>query len=298
MAHSRFYTPLSLLPTRGRWLLLLAQRTVLAAGRGLGLWRLIDKGAGVFRNWADCPVVGPDGEPFWIDLRKGGFAYVTTGWCTSEIEPFIAALRKDAVVLDIGANIGVWTRLLSAHCTAGHVYAFKPSPTTVRQLERNCGMRPNVTCVPCALGARNGTALFSGEDVDPKLRSLQSATAGATVEVITRRLDEWVGETGITRIDFVKIDVEGFEEDVLIPSLHVLKRFRPKLCFEFVPEFAAARSSYRGQHLMVALRSIGYQIRRLDKTGRAFDDFTAVEDWTNDYIATLETPPVSTGATL
>jgi hypothetical protein len=71
---TRFYTPLTLLPTPGRWLLRLAQQAVLAAGRGMGLWRLIDQGARVFRNWSDCPVVGPDGEPFWIDLRKGGFA--------------------------------------------------------------------------------------------------------------------------------------------------------------------------------------------------------------------------------
>ena len=289
---TRFYTPLTLLPTRGRWLLRLAQHAALSAGRGMGLWRLIGLGARIFRNWSDCPVIGPDGKPFWIDLRKGGFAYVTTGWCTAEIEPFTSTLPSDAIVLDIGANIGVWTRLLSAQCTAGHVYAFEPSPTTFRRLKRNCAIRHNVTCVHCALGVKNGMALFSGEEVDPKLRSIQNAAGGSTVEVATRRLDDWAREKGITRIDFVKIDVEGFEEDVLMPSLELLERFRPTLCFEFIPEFASTRSSYGGTNLIPALSRIGYQISRLDKKGEAFADFRANEDWTNDYLASFPGGPL------
>lgn len=55
MARSAFYNPLKLLPEPGRWLLRLAQETVLAAGRCVGVLRLIDLGAIVFFNWSDCP---------------------------------------------------------------------------------------------------------------------------------------------------------------------------------------------------------------------------------------------------
>jgi len=287
MRRSSFYTPLVILPTSGRWLLLLAQRTALAAGRGLGLWRLVEMGATIFNSWTDCPVVGPDGAPFWIDLRNGGFEYLVYGWRTSEVEPLIRGLREDAIVLDIGANVGVWTRLFSSHCKSGHVYAFEPSEPTIKRLERNCQTRANITIISCALGAESGKVQFSGNDVDSKLRSMQSSPSASTVAVTTRRLDDWVRENGITRIDFMKIDVEGFEEEVLIPSIDVLERYKPTLCFEFVPEFAGSRSSFRGKQLMPALRALGYRIFRLDKQGRAFSDFDASEDWTNDYLATM-----------
>lgn len=279
--------PIEILPTRGRALLnlvkaaaLLSQRTL---GRGLGLWRLVDLGAKVLPNWEACPVVGPDQRPFHIDLRGRGFGLVTQGYATGEIIPLIAELDEQAVVLDVGANIGVWARLFAAQLRRGKVYAFEPSPSTFELLRQNCAAYQNVVCVPRALGDLNGQLGFA-EHVQPELRHLSAADGGG-VSVPVNRLDDWQAEVGLSRLDLLKIDVEGLEEELLEGARESLQRFQPLVLFEFIPHMAEQRSRFKGKTTFRTLRALGYRLYRLDKAGQLHEDFVIPEDWTNDFLA-------------
>lgn len=148
-----------------------------------------------------------------------------------EYEPGLSALLRETegTVVDVGANIGFIT--VRAARTASRVIAIEPHPTRFRYLERNVALNrlDNVTCVNCALGAAEGEIVL--HDVDPTLgpRPLDvSATPGRgrCYRVPMRSLDSLVAEA-----DLVKIDVEGYEAEVLRGASNLLAR-GPRLVIE------------------------------------------------------------------
>jgi FkbM family methyltransferase len=137
-------------------------------------------------------------------------------------EPGLSALLRETTgtVVDVGANIGFIT--VRAARTASHVIAIEPHPTRFRYLERNVALNglSNVTCINCAVGAAQGEITLY--DIDPTLgpRPLDvSATPGRGTRhrVPLRALDSLVEEA-----DLVKIDVEGYEAEVLRGATNVL----------------------------------------------------------------------------
>jgi FkbM family methyltransferase len=159
----------------------------------------------------------------------------------SRFEPEMVKLFRTVaggseVTLDIGANIGC-TAILFAQLSK-KVYAFEPSPTTFALLERNIlrsGMR-NVSLQNIGLGAEPGefTLTFSPSNRSGAFVSNQTqASVGHTVEKITiRQTDEAVKSLGLPRVDFMKIDVEGFEGHVLRGATQTLAACRPAVVLE------------------------------------------------------------------
>ena len=140
------------------------------------------------------------------------------------------------VILDIGANIGC-TALLSSDLSS-NVYAFEPSPTTFAFLKKsisNSG-RDNVFIQNIGLGSESGetTLTFSPSNRAGGFVSNQTqASVGHIVEkIVIRRLDQVVGSLDLHRIDFIKLDVEGFEEHVLRGGRKTLKDFTPVVVLE------------------------------------------------------------------
>lgn len=124
------------------------------------------------------------------------------------------------VVVDSGAFIGRHTlQYARAVGPAGRVVAVEPFGENFRLLESN--VRRNgydqVTPVCCALGAANGevTLFFERESSTATTLRPQSASAPRTTIVPLRTLDTVLGELDITRVDMLKIDVEGAELSVL-----------------------------------------------------------------------------------
>lgn len=286
-----FSSSVDILPTPGRTLLNFAAAVTDLAqqklGFGLRLWRLVDLSTRGFENWTECPVVGPDGKPLYLDLRDGGFGVLTQGFGAVHFEPLMQRLARDAVVLDVGANIGVMARLFAQRVPEGKVYAFEPSPETFRLLTKNCAAYPNIVCVRQAIGATTGEAAFD-EGVMPTLRHLVPAHEQGGTTVPVTRLDDWVTQAKLTRLDFIKIDIEGFEEELFDGAEQSLAKFLPVILVEYLPEVAAARSRYKGRVLFRRLREQGYRVYRLDSQGRMHEDFVNPEDWTNDYVAVPE----------
>lgn len=126
----------------------------------------------------------------------------------------IRLLLKDGGCLwDIGANIGTYTVYAAEEPTAS-VVAFEPHPTTYSQLQENIALNRlegRVTAVPWALGAERGTATLS-DTADSSLNHLLPDGSGAIPVRIERALDVAAEHPPPT---VVKMDVEGFEADVL-----------------------------------------------------------------------------------
>ncbi|WP_221740396.1 FkbM family methyltransferase [Stenotrophomonas sp. 278] len=148
----------------------------------------------------------------------------------------ILACMARGVILDVGANIGLTTLLHSR--IAEHVHAFEPSPTTFQLLRENLERadRQNVTLHNVGLGEQAGTfeLTFAPQNRSGAFVSDQTqASVGHTIERIQiETLDEVVRRSHMPKIDMIKIDVEGFELQVLRGGGKSLSRNKPAVVLE------------------------------------------------------------------
>lgn len=126
-------------------------------------------------------------------------------------------IRPGMVVVDVGANQGLYSLLFSELVgPSGEVFAFEPEPTMFRALVHNCKRNSagNIRLFPFALGSNCGTATLSRSLLNSGDNRLAAGprehfSAEAQVEIVT--LDEVIGDH---HIDFIKIDVQGWEFEV------------------------------------------------------------------------------------
>ena len=148
-------------------------------------------------------------------LLKGGEGYESRFRDT-----MLAVVREGDCVWDVGANAGYYSRLFAERVgQRGRVFAFEPDPRVLARLEQSVGILGNVTLVPVALADRDGTMRFrQGSDAvgaTGQLIDADRTSAGAWIEVPVLRGDTVVARGMAALPDVVKIDVEGFEAEVL-----------------------------------------------------------------------------------
>lgn len=182
--------------------------------------------------------VGVDigGKKYIITSDDNYLDHIKRGFEPEMVKLFRALASDSEVILDVGANIGC-TAILFAQLSK-NVYAFEPSPTTFALLEKNVlrsGLR-NVFLQNIGLGEEQGefTLTFSPSNRSGGFVSNQiQASLGHTVEKIAiRQMDEAVSSLNLSRVDFIKIDVEGFEGHVLRGAAQTLSAHRPVVVLE------------------------------------------------------------------
>jgi FkbM family methyltransferase len=150
-----------------------------------------------------------------------------------EMELFIHFIGTGAIVLDIGANIGAHTVPLAQLVgPTGVVVAFEPQPTLHKILCANLVLNsiPNVLTYAMALGNCDGECIIPDLDYSKPCNfggiSIDMTEEGETVPV--GMLDGFQLE----RVDFIKLDVEGFESKVLEGAANTIERCRPIMYIE------------------------------------------------------------------
>lgn len=141
-----------------------------------------------------------------------------------ELAPGFRA-REDSVVVDVGANIGLYTMRQGSRAVYGRVLSFEPSPDTFRRLTSNIQLNGlnNVTLVNAAIGSEEGTVPFFIHAYSTRARVSKETVAG-TVEVPCATLDAATQRYGFDQIDIMKIDTEGHERAVLAGAKLALSR--------------------------------------------------------------------------
>lgn len=144
-------------------------------------------------------------------------------------------LQPGDVFLDIGANIGLMSVIASKIVgERGKVCAVEANPNTVTILQANIELNhcKNVELIPVALSDEQGTAvLFENWEVNRGGASLISqSNEQAGIEVKMERLDDLFNEDD--RVDLVKIDVEGFEPQVIRGGMAWFKKQQPVFIIE------------------------------------------------------------------
>jgi FkbM family methyltransferase len=157
-----------------------------------------------------------------------------------EMEIVSRLLRRDMTVVDAGAHHGLYTLLASKSVGwDGRVIAIEPSPRECERLERHLSMNrcSNTALVPRALGEYPGKVdLYLVDGIQDWCNSLRPPAVDepiSALRVSVRRLDDVLAELGVTRVDFVKLDVEGRNSTVLYGAMKMPhKEPRPAILVE------------------------------------------------------------------
>jgi FkbM family methyltransferase len=201
---------------------------------------------------------------------------------------FAPMIARDAVIADVGAHAGQFAKIFARLAPQGRIYAFEPSSYALSVLPHTLGWNgmKHVSIEPYGLSDAPGTFTMStplkrgraevgfglahlGTDDDKRPMRVE------TIEV--RTLDSFAEDKKLTRLDFLKADVEGWEARMLAGGQGTLARFKPTLFLEIV-ESSLARAGSTGTDIFTLLSAIGYRAQKLN----ADASLSAVEGFTGD----------------
>lgn len=167
-----------------------------------------------------------------------------------EIEPrdTLYGLVKDGTtVIDVGTNIGETLLNFARLNRTGSNIGFEPVPYLYERAKTNIDLNSfrNIRLINKGLSSREEILSFqeAGENNSGGifLTRTDDTSAGRAVEVM--RLDDFVHQNLIEDISLIKIDVEGFEMEVLKGAAEVIEEFRPTLFLEIDDKFLARQES-------------------------------------------------------
>jgi FkbM family methyltransferase len=196
-----------------------------------------------------------------------------------------AFAARSSIVIDVGANVGVYSVPLAVARPDLSIHAFEPNPTVLERLHENKSLNraPNLVIHDTALGAASGEATFYRFDDDVSLSSLNRHAAeihGApkTTRVRVESIDELFANEA-RPVGFIKIDVQGAELQVLQGATVALARHAPVILLEHEDSHfeTAAMAGSQKQALAGVLANAGYRCFCLSRhDGRLLFEL----DWT------------------
>ena len=225
----------------------------------------------------------------YVYLESGDYLYVPSVVESSHphrlFDPYVPEqiiskfCNPGSIVMDIGANMGEWSLHMAKMVGGnGRVFCFEPIPSMVQALEKTIAINnfSQVSISECAISNKTGHSQFSipfnkgnraiaslsylvpedGSNFRESMDNIWGEVATAkTSEVQTTTLDRFTSEKNITKLDFIKIDVEGHEKYVIEGGQKTLKTLKPAIILEAANEETADREIIADQ-----LRKLNYKL--------------------------------------
>lgn len=206
------------------------------------------------------------------------------------IETLLGLIRQDDMVVDIGANMG-YTALRSAQIASkGAVIGFEPSSHNYAKCMRNISLNnfSNIKIENAALGRQPAKLFMTTENIHNRgMNSVQSPESkGGKEPVNILTLDDWVHRNATAKIDLIKMDVEGYEMEVLEGAHQTIDRLRPKLFIE-IDETNLRKYNASTSDIIRYLWSKRYRVSDID--GTTITDPAILQGKHTDIIAIPET---------
>lgn len=241
-----------------------------------GKYRLITSLRKAFPQYSiqlTCQV--SDGRRFEVALATGMY---DTLYFLGEYETFLSLIvdrlvAKGDVCIDAGANFGWYTTLIADRTgSQGSVHAFEPVPKTFAELQRNVSLnseRRNTFLNALALSESDSTATITLFDKQPTGHaSLARKGKGVAIQCRTKSLDQYLAENEIENVNFLKVDVEGAELDLLKGATRIFSQEVPPV---IVMEMALEQSRHFGylpnDLLNFILSMADYHVFKIDEVG-------------------------------
>lgn len=202
------------------------------------------------------------------------------GFESQDISTVLKLLPKNPVVIDIGANFGIYSVVIASTFRNSEIHSFEPVPHTSTLLrsnvKRNC-VDAQITINNAAVGSESGHLMITTDRYAGNYLLTGNCYDGTSQDVPVIRLDDYVAEKGLSRVDFIKCDVEGAELLVMKGARKTLELMHPIIMLEIAEEWTR-RFGYTPDELIDFMSGYGYKCRHasevvkqltLDKLGSA-----------------------------
>lgn len=215
---------------------------------------------------------------------------------TTEENPLIYESINDGdIVIDVGTNIGHVLMKMAKVNPSGRIFGFEPHPINFQKAVNNLSLNSfkNVEINNIAVSDELGELSFFNE----RSRNMggvslnKSYKGPGRISAIT--LDKFLHENNIEEVDFIKIDVEGFEFKVIKGARMIIEKCHPKLFIEINDSFLKTNND-SAKSVISNLVSHGYQIQRADNletvdavynfTDKHFDILCTHRDKSNSHV--------------
>ena len=204
-----------------------------------------------------------------VNLKKS-FEYST-------LELFSTILKPGHVIIDVGANSGLYSIFYSKLVgERGKVYAFEPDKNTYSMLQENVKLNNCRNVLTYNFALSNKESKVEMVSFNHKDLKLQGGDSFKYIKEITRdnldadnvtmdafKLDDLEGLNIISKINFIKVDVEGAELLVLQGSINTILKHKPVIVFELSGAWTN-RFNYKPYQLLVFLNELGYEMEEYD----------------------------------
>jgi FkbM family methyltransferase len=200
-----------------------------------------------------------DGVKYALDLNEViDSSLYYSGTFEPKIEKIIEKyVQPGMTVIDIGANIGYHTFRMARLARGGIVYAVEPTSWAYTKLATNAELNPAIDNIKFI---RTGLAQTDAGEQEVTFRSsyrLDGRCETAPEKIYLQKLDSLLRDREIGRVDFIKLDVDGFEGLVLMGSVKTLKTDTPTLIVEITPS-EMKKIGTEPAEIIRMLKDIGY----------------------------------------
>jgi len=165
----------------------------------------------------------------------------------------------DAVILDLGANVGMFTLYATRNAPKAKVFSVEPFPSTFRRLVaavRDHHLDSRVTCLNYAATGNSGVRLMPNEQVPSQRRALASAASVTSgTQVMGKTIESMLEENRLPHVDLLKLDIEGSEYEVLLSTPQPVLSRIDRIALEYHGDSAP----YSKQQLFDHLAQAGFK---------------------------------------
>ncbi len=207
------------------------------------------------------------GIDYALDLGDIVDWHIYYGFSDEVKDKLFSFIKPGDTVLDIGANMGETGLNFAKRVGAeGRVIGFEPDKDNFRRLTENVHLNQfeNFHLVNKGLGDVPGGFLIKMNETEPgnagskRIIGTSKSDSAEDMKVEIIRLDDFIGEAQIDKIDFIKMDVEGYEMNVLLGGKKVISKFKPKMFLE-LHDHKLIEQGYSGNQLLELLNDMGYK---------------------------------------
>jgi FkbM family methyltransferase len=182
----------------------------------------------------------------------------------------------------VGANIGYFSLLAARHCPGGKIISLEPVSNSYKALTENIALNQftNIEMLNLAAGdTEESRIIYLSADDNTGMASFNQPYnySGKTELVKVTKLDHLAADLKLTRVDAVKIDVEGNELAVLKGMKHIMEGFKPAILLELNPH-TLSRSGVQPADVLDYAASLSYNAYRIT-------DNTAISAIANENIS-------------